>query len=267
MTLLSERFASTEVTEQFLYQRSIIPLIAMEIHSISEHDANSANLRCIVTADNSKDYAIKEVKNSCTGYIPASELFCYELARAIKINVPDYQIIEMADGSYAFGSEWDGNAEYLDEFVDFLRILSGKDAIKNNNEFFSKVYALDIFVNNYDRHRGNFFVRKTYSGKIGVAYDFDKSWYESGYYKFDAIVGGTNTQESRCHIEDKRVLKKTIVRDTLDCIGKLSVNDISSILNIMPPEWMADEEKQKFLLWWSSEELNNRIDKLKKEGV
>lgn len=266
MTLL-DTVSPTAITEQFLYQRSIIPLMAMEIHTISEHDANSANLRCIVTADNSKDYAIKEVRNSTKGYIPASELFCYELARAIKINVPDYQIIEMADGSYAFGSEWDGNAEYLDEISDFFRIISGKGAIKNSSEFFSKVYALDIFVNNYDRHRGNFFVRKTYSGKIGVAYDFDKSWYESGYSDFEAIKDGTNTQESKWHISDRKMLKKTIVKDTLDSLGKLSVNDISSILKMMPPEWMNNTEREMFLLWWVSEDLNKRIEKLKNEGV
>jgi hypothetical protein len=257
----------TVKAEHFLYQPPIVHLIATEIHNIPENEMNSANLKCIVTADNCKDYAIKEVANSTKGYIPASELFCYELARTMKINVPEYEIIEMQDGSYAFGSEWDGHAEYLDQFVDFLRIISGQDAIKNNDLFFSKVYALDIFVNNDDRHMGNFFVRKTYSGKIGVAYDFDKSWYEIGHDRFDAITCGSNTQESMHHVQDKRVLKKKIVKDTLDKIGELTSDSISSILRRMPTEWMSNEEKRKFLDWWVSDALAHRIAKLKKEGV
>lgn len=253
--------------QTFSYQQSIVPLEAIEIHELSGDLVTSCNLRRIVSADNHRDYAVKEVINSQKGYIPACELFCYELARAIKVNVPEYQIIRMKDGSYAFGSEWDANAGYLENMTDFLRILSGKDAIKNGAEFFSKVYALDIFVNNIDRHRGNFFVRKVFSGKIGVAYDFDKSWYETGYDCFDALQGGTNTQETKWNIRDKRLLKKGIVVATLEEIQNIKVDTIRSILHMMPEEWMLDGNKATFLSWWGSESFFARVEKLKQEGI
>lgn len=257
----------TAIDLTFSYQQSIVPLEAIEIHEIPDGQIISCNLKRIVTADNSRDYAVKEISNSTKGYIPASELFCYELARAIKVNVPEYQIIRMKDGTYAFGSEWDGNADYLNEISDFFRIISGNDSIRNGAEFFSKVYALDIFVNNIDRHYGNFFVRKVFSGKIGVAYDFDKAWYETGHDKFEALVCGTNTQETKHHVIDKRQLKKTIVKDTLDEIKAIEKGRISSILTMMPNGWMTDNEKEIFLDWWGGADFEARIERLKKEGV
>ncbi|CAH6874913.1 conserved hypothetical protein [Vibrio chagasii] len=252
--------------QAFTYQQSIVPLEAIEIHELSEESITSTNLKRIVSADNHRDYAVKEVTNSHKGYVPACELFCYELARTIKVNVPEYQIIRMKDGTYAFGSEWDANAGYLENITDFLRVLSGKDAIKNGAEFFSKVYALDIFVNNIDRHRGNLFVRKVFSGKIGVAYDFDKSWYETGYDRFEALEGGTNTQDTKWDVRDKRQLKKAIVTKTLEEIQNIRVDTIRSILGMMPEEWMLDENKATFLSWWGSESFFERIEKLKQEG-
>lgn len=251
----------------FNYQQSIVPLEAMTIIQLPKNEINSCNLTRIVTADNHKDYAVKEMSNSTTGFIPACELFCYELARAMRISVPEYHIIRMKDGTYAFGSEWDGSATLLNEISDFLRIISGRDEIKNSAEFFSKVYALDIFVNNIDRHHGNFFVKRTYSGSVGVAYDFDKAWYEQGYDGYDSLKCDTNTQECRHYVAFEKKLKKTIVKETLEAIRTVEKSKVLSILNMMPEDWMLKEERDKFIEWWGGSDFNSRIDKLKKDGL
>ena len=82
------------------YQKELLPIDAIQIH---KNDQGSADLNVIVTASNNKDYAVKLISDG-NGYVPTTELFCYELATILDIPTPTYDLIRMRDGSLAFGS-------------------------------------------------------------------------------------------------------------------------------------------------------------------
>ena len=61
------------------YQKELLPIDAIQIH---KNDQGSADLSVIVTASNNKDYAVKLISDG-NGYVPTTELFCYELALSL----------------------------------------------------------------------------------------------------------------------------------------------------------------------------------------
>ncbi|MBT9547854.1 MAG: hypothetical protein IV090_20870 [Candidatus Sericytochromatia bacterium] len=92
------------------------------------NNTNSADLTMIGKGNNGKDYAIKTV-GDVNGYVPCSEVFCYELAMRLGIGTPDYTILELDGGELAFGSVWEGGVFDLQSDLKILQILTGHTQI------------------------------------------------------------------------------------------------------------------------------------------
>lgn len=240
-------------------QRRIFPV---EIRDIYRNDQGSADLQMIGTGINNKDYAIKTV-NDGNGYVPATELFCYELARELSIATPSYDIIKMRDNSLAFGSMWEGGATVLKEMVKVWDLLKGAVTVRGLKSFFSHVYALDIFINNIDRHFGNYIFRDSYSGTIALAYDFSRAWYAFDPIGYQCLDGNVNT--GGCH----ELIRKTgnfdpkTAKETLDQISRVDVRTLAQIISLLPETWMPTDARNELLSWWGSTEMMTRIAKLK----
>lgn len=240
-----------------LFQRSIAPLVARTIHPNS---SGSADLKNIVTANNGRDYAVKCVSDG-NKYVPASEMFCYEIARDLAIPTPDYQFIQMPSGEIGFGSAWEGGAKIANESY-VIGILTGSVSVRGITEFLSRVYAMDIFVNNVDRHWGNFIFRDSFRSVIALAYDFGRAWYASNPYSFDAF-GDCNTRLAISLAVAHGKYDPAEALQTLETIENISSDRIEAIFEGMPSEWLAHLDRQTFLQWWSSEYRIQRIASLK----
>lgn len=225
---------------------------------------DSADLKTIVKAVNKKDYAVKEITDG-NGLVPATELFCYELSKAIDIPTPNYQIIEMPDNSLAFGSEWEGGVVKIDQNV-IMNILLGRLPIPDFKVFVSELYALDIFVNNVDRHFGNYIFRESYSGILSLAFDFSRALY---------AVNKNNPFENQCIIDTKcntyscnNILKQfnqfdsNITKATLDKIYNISIDTIQNIIDKIPDSWLDNSQRDNLISFWKSG-IIDRINYLK----
>ncbi len=245
----------------FSYQRQLFPV---DIVITYPSDQGTADLALIGEGSDGRDYAIKTV-NEGNGYIPITELFCYELARVLGIPTPEFQIVKLRENELAFGSVWEGGSAITKTLPQMFKILKDEVHVRNLKSLISKVYAFDLFVNNIDRHFGNFLFRNSYKNNIGLAYDFGRSWYEVSPYTYDVLETDCNTMKYNNYARKYDKYDRDLASSTLTEISKVERKTISHIFSSAPTEWLADEEREKFLSWWDSEDMVSRINRLKGE--
>ena len=247
------------------FQKTLLPVEVITTHS---SNLGTADLKTIVEGRDGKHYAVKTL-NDGNGRVPASELFCYELAYRVVIPTPPYSLISMPTGDLAFGSAWEGgviNGNSQIDYPSFISgVLNGTIQVNNLKRFFSRLYAFDLFVNNVDRHWGNYLWRTSYGDSIiALAFDFSRASFEIGHAGFEATVASTKTQI----IFSMLNVTKNYVRDEavacLEMIRKIGTDEISAILENFPSAWMSKSDKQKYIEWWGSAARQDRIDTLMK---
>lgn len=252
------------VPEAVPYQRTALPVPVMETYPAA---TGTLNLERIGRGGNGKDYAIKtRGDHNSNGYIPATEWFCYELAQHLLIPTPGYDILVMPDGERVFGSVWEGGVMPMADTANLLGVLRGAIHVPHLIPFLSKVYALDLFINNMDRHFGNYLLRNGYQGHVMLAYDFSQAWYAVGE------PWGSVAQDARCNTQGCHTaiiqtgnFDAGIAAMTLDEIAAISAGRIESILSQMPEEWMEPGDHQDIASWWQSGARIDRINRLKRD--
>ncbi len=245
----------------YSYQKQLFPI---DIVVTYPNDQGSADLALIGEGSDGRHYAIKTT-NDGKGYIPITELFCYELARIIGIPTPEFQIVKLRNGELAFGSVWEGGSAITKTLPQVLKILKGEILVSNLKSLISKVYAFDLFVNNIDRHFGNFLFRDSYKKNIGLAYDFGRAWYEISPYSYEALDPDHNTSKYNVYAKQYDKYDRDIASAALTEISKIDQVTISHIFSSAPNDWLEEKSKSEFLSWWNSENMANRINRLKGE--
>ncbi|WP_020161286.1 HipA family kinase [Methylobacter marinus] len=243
------------------YQRELFPV---EIIDLYPNDQGSADLSLIGTGRNNKDYAIKRV---CDGnnMIPATELFCYELARRVNIATPEFDIVMLKDGELAFGSVWEGGVYRISGVNEAAKILTGATKVKALDQFFGKVYAFDLFINNIDRHFGNFLFRQSYNSCIALAFDYSRAWYEIDFAGLQAIDKQCKTQMVINIIKKFGRFDRQQSEKTLDELSQIEPSTIEQILSEIPESWMTKKQSNGIIAWWNTQHFKDRLLTLKKE--
>lgn len=251
-----------QTMKPIVHQRTLAPIQIIETYP---NTSGTRNLQWIGRGENGKDYAIKTVNDhNSNGFIPATELFCYDLAAELLIPTPDYCLLQLADNSIAFGSVWEGGVHTIKDVAMAIDVLKKQLPIKGLTSFLSKVYALDIFINNIDRHFGNYLIRDSYHGHIILAYDFSLAWYACGNaYGYEAINTPCNTKRWHELIKQTKNFDVEIAKSTLSEIERLPVKKVESIISQIPNEWLSQTIKAEIMQWWSSEDRLSRINLLK----
>ncbi|RLB67910.1 MAG: hypothetical protein DRH03_10435 [Deltaproteobacteria bacterium] len=243
------------------YQRSFYPV---EITRTYNNDSGSVDMRAFGVGSDNRDYAIKQLTDG-SGRIPATEMFCYELAQCFDIATPGYTIVKLRDGSLAFGSVIEGGVGQIKNLVEAIEIFKGRPPVRGLKEFFSKVYAFDLFINNIDRHLGNYLFRHSLRSTIAMAFDFGRAWYEIDAYGYQATNQDNKTQAGHVIISQYNQYDLTIARQTLREIAALPKSRVEAILNSIPNDWFHDSFAADFLNWWGSEDMSKRIVQLRKD--
>lgn len=240
-------------------QRVLFPIEIVETYP---NDQNSADLTLIGKGRDGKHYAIKTI-DDLNGFVPASEYFCYQLARLVLIPTPSFEPLQLQCGSIAFGSAWEGGVKSIKSLSDLMNILTGNE-VEDLEKFFGKVYAFDLFVNNDDRHFGNYIFRDSFKGKkIGLAFDFSRAWMVLGPFGFECMDVNSNTMQCHEFIRKVNRYDKQSALDLLDYIKSIPVSDIDNILMSMHESWMTQVDKTAVIQWWGSVDFNERITRIK----
>jgi len=242
------------------YQPTLFPIDIIETYP---SNLNSADLTMIGKGRDGKHYAIKTIHDN-NGFVPASEFFCHHLARLVSIPTPSFEHLQLSENEVAFGSTWEGGVNTIKALPDMIEILTGKIIVQDIESFFGKVYAFDLFVNNEDRHFGNYIFRDSFNkSKIALAFDFSRSWMETGPFEYNCLENKSKTYMCNEYIRVHNKFDITSALDTLDLISKIPKENVEMILNSMHETWMSNKDKDLMLDWWGSDEFFKRIEKLK----
>lgn len=243
-----------------IYQPALFPIEIIETYPANE---NSADLSIIGRGRNSKHYAVKTIHDG-NGFIPASEFFCYELARLLSIPTPDFDYLSLDEGkSIAFGSVWEGGVRGIKSDNDVFAILKGEMSVEDIESFFGKVFAFDLFVNNEDRHFNNYIFRDSFNNsRVALAFDFSRAWKETNPYGFDCLQAHTKTMRCNGMLQKFGQYNRNAALAMMEDIRQIPKSSIESILTGMHHSWMSEKDKELLLNWWGSNEFHERIDHL-----
>lgn len=261
-----KKIAITEQPEKAIkpvpiYQPALFPIEIIETYPANE---GTADLNLIGKGQNSKHYAIKTIHDA-NGFVPASEFFCYELARILNIPTPDFDYLSLNEGkTIAFGSVWEGGVRGIKNSNDILSILKGELNVDEPSVFFGKVFAFDLFVNNEDRHFGNYIFRESFNNSlVALVFDFSRAWKVTSPYGYECLEKLSKTMSCNQLLKKFNQYDQAAAITTMEEIRKVPSETIASILEGMHDSWMSKEDKNKLLDWWESKSFHERIDKLK----
>ncbi|WP_157831679.1 HipA family kinase [Pseudomonas sp. YY-1] len=242
------------------YQKRLFPI---EIIASYPNNQGSADLGMIGSGRDGRDYAIKTTKDG-RGHVPASEAFSYELARRLLIPTPPYEFVSLPGGEIAFGSVWEGGVRKLSDQTQILQLLQGNPKVNGIKRFFSRVYAFDIFINNVDRHFGNYIWRESFNNNlIGLAFDFSRAWFETDPYGLHALDLQQNTARSKLAISVTGNYDRNEALSCLSDIEGIDRSEIEEILSNIPNDWMSKAKKNEYKAWWRSEIWLTRIETIR----
>jgi hypothetical protein len=245
------------------YQRTMYPVDIVTEH-LDGGRLGGTQSAFVGLGSNNKYYAVKKITNGNEA-ITASEFFCHELAALVNIPTPDWNIVRLKNCELAFGSVWEYSESISDPML-ILNFLENKFQIKNLVMQLSKIYAFDMFVNNTDRHFGNYLLRKSFSNShVLYAYDFGLSWWMRKHFDGDEVFDGCNTQVNFKLIKGMAGFKVKESLSVLDNIEKINTKDIEKIVKAIPDEWLSESQKNEVIEWWGSSRFFNRLNRIRKE--
>lgn len=217
------------------------------------------------------DYAIKDTKGA-HHFTPHAEWFCTHLASAANLAGPPCKLVRMPDQSIAFGSRWEGGV------VDkqrpwFTRVHDNEIPLQEIAPILSRIYAFDHFVHNWDRHGDNFLCRESRSSHIVLSFDYSRAWVCNGFplpqlpFTDDPTKIESHTRIVRRQLASlwgNNFIEPRECSDLLEILRKIPKHYIEKIIGDHPKEWLTDTMRTLILDWWQSDEMDQRIDGIRK---
>src|ERR1700732_4184850 len=229
---------------------------------------NSADCGQICRCDDGCDYVIKDGKSGgSVPLTPHSEWFCTQLADLIGIASPQCKIIEMGDGSFTFGSRWEGGVvrppmggDWWDKFQ------AGDIKIEDISGALSRIYAFDRCIHNTVPHANNFLVRDQRSGYAVLAYDYSRAWMCTSFPSPPLPMNCKTvaTQRWLSNYWSVKYIDKDESNIILDKIRITSKHSVERIIDGHPQYWLTQHNKEDILNWWGSQPMFDRLDGISK---
>ena len=183
-----------------------LPLLPLRVDATIPSPLKSADLKELVQTIDGHIYAYKSLKDD--EHLPASEFLCYRMAAACRLPVPFSALIEKTSGGeIGFGSRFEGGIE------DPAR-LSAHDQLnmfRDSKGPVSAILALDHFVGNDDRHKGNFIFRRNFNEKwVPLAIDYSRALYVRGFPNDEFPLPPHHTARAGANIRRTRVDRRGV---------------------------------------------------------
>ena len=204
------------------------------------------------------------VKGDQSGrFVCASEWLCTNLAEEIGIGAPTPALIEMLDGRLVFGSRRiSGVADQVTTEL-FLTTSSLVTQLPKAGlcRILSQIYAFDLFINNVDRHFGNYLSVEDSGYRRLYAMDYSRAlfsrWPLDGFPLPDQHTRTQGTILREFHGFDMAAALSMIEK-----LSRLAPAVIEGFIRRMPPVWLPPELHREFMDWWSNGGRKSRLIEL-----
>ena len=173
---------------------------------------------------------------------------------------PTPKIVELQNGEFAFGSRRIAGAQ---EEAITAEILTRGVSVPGLTASLSSVFALDLFLNNVDRHDRNFLMVEDRGALRMYTFDFGRClFYHGRLEQFPSKSHQTRLTATK--LRRRHGFDLAAANSVLDRIMGLSPAFVSSVLGRMSETWLTDQECSEFSAWWASEARNERVAVIRK---
>lgn len=239
---------------------------AMRVRFTTPVDLGTGDCGQIAQGEDGCDYVIKDA--STHPLIPHAEWFCTELGERIGIAAPAHKVMIMLDGTMAFGSRWAGGTLSPDGAAPWYeKVASGEIDLVGVGRTLSRIYALDQFIHNRDRHAANVLVHPQFQGHAILAFDYSQAWIIFGFPLPPPPLPVCRTVEVQRRLSAIwaiQYIDADLVGETCEAIRKVSVASIVDIIRTHPQIWLDELRRDAIIDWWGSEDMNRRLDSIVK---
>lgn len=198
-----------------------------------------------------------------SGGVPvrAREWICHALADNAGLPVLEYRPILDGAGRVLFGSRYllNGGPGGLSGY----KILAGALPLAEARNVLSALYAVDLFLGNWDRHADNLMIEQDAAPRIRVM-DFSEA-----PALIDAAARGTIPGAGTVTVTAGRKLRAlygfspdaaTLALDRLDAVTDARLKEI---VDGMPSDWLSAPIRSDFQNWWSSSDRTAHVAKVR----
>lgn len=201
-------------------------------------------------------------KNGAAATMPHDEWFCSSLAAASGVPQVPFSVIRHTDGNLWFGSRW-MNGKTADWWnlaqqgsIDFATLADD----------LSRIYALDLFIHNVDRHANNFMVVPEGSGHRVYSFDYSRAWLHHGFPPPQIM-----TEVTLATLNVREWLKRTfgvyinvnVAMQILDNIDRMNTAAIERIISSHPKDWLTQQQEDDIVNWWGNGSASARVAAIK----
>lgn len=224
---------------------------------------DSADSMGEVEADDQHRYYIKGDAHG--RLVRASEWICTHISEAVGIGAPTPSAIELRNGSIVFGSRriaLVADAPITVAYLTTPTISNLRPQAQGLRTILSSIYALDMFLNNDDRHFGNYLSVDDKGTRRLYAFDFSRAlFWRWPWQGFPSV--GDNTRKWGEILRAFHGFDQNAAFSTLDRLSDLAPNTIEGFINGMPSDWLPSATRAEFIDWWGSEAKYFRIQQLR----
>lgn len=234
-----------------------VPVKAMAC-GVADLKSQDANEICFCGDDGG--FVIK--KNDKYPALPHIEWFCSSLARSVGVPQVDFSVVEHTDGNFWFGSSWKTG-----QVKDWWTLAAnGTIDFTHLSEDISRIYALDLFINNDDRHLNNYFVVNENGRSKIYSFDYSRSWLNKPFPLVGLVTDpATNTVKVREYLKANfgNYINVGAMTEVLDNIASIQQPRVSDIIAAHPNNWLTRADTDAILNWWNSGAVLTRVNEIK----
>ncbi len=212
---------------------------------------SSADVKEFAIGEDGMDYAVK------SGQIAACEALCYKAFAACSIAVPQNAILEMLDGSTAFGSRI-----IIDKSYDVASPAEKLQWFRDCGAIMSSICGLDHMLANEDRHQNNFlYLTGLNDRKTCMAIDFSRALLYRGWPLAEIWTFPNHTTNMVIAKKNIGTWDVAAATQSLLTLSSIKKTTWESWVNDLPTGWLDVSERTKLIDWWDSGEFQSRIQK------
>lgn len=234
-----------------------LSLFPMRVRSLIPNTTGSVDLRYFAVGEDGHEYAVKE-SLPANPELPAAEYLGYCLSTMCQVAVPPTVLLEMPDGTHAFGSRFEGGVSGFGSLSPIERFA----ALRQCAAEVTALLTLDVFLSNDDRHLNNFLQRRTaLQGNYSmVAIDFSRALWAGGFpVTPPATVAATgNTAQTINFLKSARLWDNGRSQATTAAIDAVQPADYGNWVSALPSGWQTPNVHAS-VTWWGTPDKSQRV--------
>jgi hypothetical protein len=198
--------------------------------------------------------------------VRASEWLCTHIAEAVGITAPAAVTMQLSTGDVVFASRRIAGVADRVQTQTFLTTPTAGNINQNVQglcSVLSKIYALDLFLFNDDRHLDNYLSVNDNGVQRLYTFDFSRAlfwhWPWNGFPQAQCHTRRWGTTLRQLHGFDP-----VAANSVLDGLAALGPNAVESVMNGMPTDWLPAPLQADFMQVWTASTRQARIADIRK---